>query len=107
MQWAAAGEQALHETGRQIVPGYAETVECAHLLDLDLARLIRTARILGVYDVAVHRAGTPRQHVDLWGAPLATARRMAAKAEGRNPSTEGQDGQASPKDTQTEAEGRS
>jgi hypothetical protein len=77
---AARGGQALHTHG--IV--FARSPKCfrdavargepiAHLFDQDLARLVQTAKALGVHVIVVERPGTDRQHVDLCGQPLRKA----------------------------------
>ena len=45
----------------------------AHLFDQDTARLVKTAKELGVRKIVVDRPGEPAQHVDLCGLPLARA----------------------------------
>lgn len=45
-----------------------------HLLDQDAARLVRTARRLGVRRIVVGQRGERGQHVDLCGRPLERAR---------------------------------
>jgi hypothetical protein len=74
---AAAGEQALHL--HQIVfrcsprcfrQAVARGEDIGHLFDLDRARLVATAKRLGIRKVVVDREGTDKQHVDLCGAPL-------------------------------------
>jgi hypothetical protein len=81
---AAAGGQALHLhriiLDRELAPRcFVRAVDkgedIAHLFDTDLGRLVFTARRLGVRVVAVEREGTPRQHIDLCGAPLKRARK--------------------------------
>jgi len=69
--------QALHL--HRIIPARAPKIfkrymEAAHLFDIDTARLVTTARALGVKKVFVHYAGYDRQHIDLCGAPLERAR---------------------------------
>lgn len=51
----------------------------AHLIDQDEARLVATARRLGVRVIVVERRGTARQHIDLCGAPLRKALAMCEK----------------------------
>lgn len=93
--YAAAGEQALHL--HRIIANRAKAPRCfvtavdrgewiAHLFDADEARLIATARRLGVRIVVVERRGTPRQHIDLCGKPLGKAIAMCDGTE-PNPST--------------------
>jgi len=45
------------------------------LYDQDVKRLVHTATNLGVKRIVVHHQGTPKQHVDLCGAPLLKALR--------------------------------
>lgn len=81
LAWAAAGNQALHlhriivndDAPRCFVDAVARGEDIAHLFDLDTARLIRTARSLGVRVVYVDRKGTDRQHIDLCAGPLRKA----------------------------------
>lgn len=79
---AAAGGQALHL--HRIIVDRAAAPRCfvravdlgqdiAHLFDLDGARLLMTAKKLGVSVVYLDREGTPRQYVDLCGGPLRRA----------------------------------
>lgn len=88
LAYARAGGQALHL--HQIIPDRRRAPRCfvaavdrgediAHLFDLDRARLVATAKRLGVKVVVVDRDGTDRQHVDLCGAPLRKAVALAAK----------------------------
>ena len=76
-QHAKDGGQALHVwTGRAVKTRpacFREGEPWAHLLDLDLARLVHTAQRLGVRKVVVHGKGTWKQHVDLCGKPLQRA----------------------------------
>ena len=80
--YAAAGGQALH--CHRIIPDPDRAPECfvravrgggeiAHLFDLNLDRLVATARSLGVRVIYVDAERTPRQHIDLCGAPLRRA----------------------------------
>jgi hypothetical protein len=59
--------------------GEKRPVQCAHLFDQDLPRLIATARALGLRKPLIHRLGQPGQHVDLWGAPLEKAEQLARR----------------------------
>lgn len=74
-QHAANGEQALHlhniTAGHPLFKRYSEI---AHLLDQNKQRLIATAKRLGVRIIKVEREGTPYQHIDLCGKPLAKAK---------------------------------
>ena len=88
--YAAAGGQALHLFSGGIADAIARVRkipncfrgrrELAHLLDQDRNRLEKTARKLGVRVVLVDRPGTPWQHVDLCGGPLAQAKNLADRA---------------------------
>jgi hypothetical protein len=79
---AEAGGQALHT--HAIICDRAKAPRCfvravdrgekiAHLFDMDEARLVATARRLGVNVVVVERPGRKGMHVDLCGAPLRKA----------------------------------
>jgi hypothetical protein len=78
-EWAELAEGlALHvwtptpaERTAEGVPGcFRRSGLWAHLFDQDGERLRRVARWTGVRVIVVEHAGTPRQHVDLCGAPL-------------------------------------
>lgn len=79
--YALAGNQALHlhnvGVGDRSPGVFRQAVGngqwIAHLFDQDAARLIRTAKELGVRKIVVDRPGEPAQHVDLCGLPLARA----------------------------------
>lgn len=84
--WAQAGGQSLHL--HRVIPNRATAPRCfvaavdrgqdiAHLFDQDLARLKRCAYDLGVGRIVVEKIGTPRQHVDLCGRPLAMLKEIA------------------------------
>lgn len=82
--YAAAGGQALHVCPGEFItnrPGTPrpcrKASEFAHLFDQDRTRLVETARRLGVVVIVVDRDGTPGQHVDLVGKPLARAKEEA------------------------------
>jgi hypothetical protein len=51
----------------------------AHIFDLDRARLVAFARMLGVQRIHVDRDGQETQHIDLCGAPLDRALKLAGK----------------------------
>lgn len=79
---AADGHQALHLHG--VIVDWESAPECfrvavsnnnviGHLFDQDAARLISTAKRLGVRVVYVDSAGTPFQHIDLCRKPLERA----------------------------------
>lgn len=83
--YAAAGGQALHthriivdrrRAPRCFVRAVDRGEDIAHLFDQDEARLVATARRLGVRVVVVDRRGLPGQHIDLCGAPLRRALAM-------------------------------
>jgi len=88
--YANDGGQALHiwsgfsndtdpATGRAVPACFRHGGPWAHLLDNDRARLIRTARRLGVRRIVVANEGKAgRQHVDLCGKPLRRAVVMCA-----------------------------
>lgn len=60
-----------------------------HLFDQDKARLILTARRLGVRVIVVHREGSEGQHIDLCGKPLQKALGGCVNAGSFNASTFG------------------
>jgi len=79
---AAAGGQALHlhriivdrrKAPRCFVAAVDRGEPIAHLFDLDSARLVRTARSLGVKVIFIDRDGTNSQHIDLCAGPLRKA----------------------------------
>lgn len=80
-EYAATGGQALHThriLNRNLAPKcFVDAVDrgedIAHLFDMDAVRLRQTARKLGVKVVRIDREGTPKQHIDLCGAPLRKA----------------------------------
>jgi len=83
---AAAGGQALHLMSgafpslRRDTPGcFKGRAQIAHLFDQDRARLVSTARKLGVRVIKVERDGAEGQHIDLCGQPLNRALAMAGK----------------------------
>lgn len=80
-EYAAEGGQALHDSGLWVVPTFGREVACAHLFDQNHDRLVSTALMLGINRVVVQRAATSRQHIDLWGAPLRAALRLAGDGE--------------------------
>lgn len=76
---AANGGQALHlhriivdrkKAPRCFVAAVDRGEFIAHLFDRDRARLVATAKRLGVKVIFVDRDGTDRQHVDLCGGPM-------------------------------------
>lgn len=75
ISWAAAGHQALHVFKWEgLGPNcFQGRPYIAHLYDMNRARLVRTARGLGVRKIVVGRDGQYGQHVDLCGAPLEAA----------------------------------
>lgn len=77
MAHAAKGGQALH-VWRGVWAGtkprcFVDGRLWGHLLDNDEARLVTTARRLGVNKIKVSRRGKPGQHIDLCGMPLERA----------------------------------
>lgn len=87
---AMAGHQALHL--HRIIVDYDKAPVCfvnavrrgefiAHLFDQDEDRLIRTCRSLGVNVILVECRGTPHQHIDLCGKPIARAIAMSKPYE--------------------------
>ena len=80
--YARNGGQALHVCKTDTLPALATppsfrgAKEFAHLIDLDRARLIQTARSIGVRNIVVDRDETDCQHIDIWGKPLSLARSM-------------------------------
>ena len=79
IRYAANGGQALHLMPPALVPGREALTPFAHLFDQDRRRLVRTARMCGVWWVKLERRGERTQHVDLWGKPLVAAREIAAE----------------------------
>lgn len=78
IEYAEQGGQALHLMDAQNWPGAAPAVfrrhrNWAHLIDRDEARLVATAKRLGVKNIKVSRQNRPGQHIDLCGEPLARA----------------------------------
>lgn len=80
--FAQDGGQALHL--HKIIRNWSKAPSCfkravnkgeniAHLFDQDVERLKATCKSLGVNVILVERAGTPKQHIDLCGAPLRKA----------------------------------
>ena len=65
-----------------LLPGFVAAVDrgedIVHLFDLDEARLVATARNLGVRVIVVERPASPRQHIDLCGAALRRAVDLAS-----------------------------
>ena len=98
-EYAAAGGQALHiwipglairapgttrgYKGPSIPGCFRKTVRWAHLFDQDQWRLENTARSLGCNRIVIHGIGSPRQHVDLCGAPLRKAIAQATEQKAR------------------------
>lgn len=87
---AAAGGQAIHvcETRRYVASSapacFRRSAQFAHFFDQNHERLLETVRRLGVRVVVVEHAGTPRQHVDLCGRPLARAIEEAHRLEAQD-----------------------
>ena len=80
-QHALDGGQALHENplhtsqtlARHVPACFERSARAAHLFDQDVARLISTARRLGVVRIFVDCRGGKSQHIDLCGKPLQRA----------------------------------
>jgi len=77
LAFVAAGAQALH-VWRVAWAGtkprcFVDGRLWGHLMDRDEARLVRTARRLGVCKIKVDRLGKRGQHIDLCGRPLERA----------------------------------
>lgn len=86
IQHAKEGGQALHlHSLSRGHPLFARYPEIAHLLDMNLDRLMKTAKALGVRVIKVERKGTDRQHIDLCGKPLERARKECAYANQIDP----------------------
>lgn len=80
--YANNGGQALHchriivnkdTAPRCFVNAVARGEDIAHLFDRDYARLVLTARKLGVKKIVVEYVGHEGQHIDLCGGPLKKA----------------------------------
>lgn len=72
------GDQALHLFGNpRMYPGapvvFKKFDQAGHLFDMNLKRLMVTAKRFGVKCIFVHKKGTPKQHIDLCGKPLLDA----------------------------------
>lgn len=86
--YAGEGGQAVHLMAERFAHLRSDTPSCfkgrgqvAHFFDQDKARLVATAKRLGVRVIRVEREGTPRQHIDLCGGPLAKALALASAHE--------------------------
>ncbi len=88
--YSMEGGQALHT--HQIIVDYDKAPSCfvreveagrdiAHLFDQDEARLVATAKKLGVRVILVERRGQESQHIDLCMGPLKGALGMCKKDE--------------------------
>ncbi len=84
--FAADGGLALHlhniivdprKAPRCFVDAIARGENIAHLFCKDVELLIKTARKVGVKVIVVENKGTKRQHIDLCGAPLRRAEKLA------------------------------
>lgn len=87
---ARDGGQALHLMDGSFAYLRSDTPACfkgrgviAHLFDQDKARLIATARRLGVRIIRVEHGSTHKQHIDLCGKPLARAMIEATSGTGK------------------------
>lgn len=68
------GFQALHvHTLNNGHPLFKRYSQIAHLFDLNTARLIKTAKELGVRIIKVEHEGETSQHIDLCGKPFERA----------------------------------
>lgn len=97
--FANAGGQALHVCDSKLLGlhlrkdaprCFRESDQFAHLFDLDVMRLTKTARWLGVRKIYVHHRGTERQHIDIVGGPLVKALKKAAEDTARDRETQRQ-----------------
>jgi hypothetical protein len=75
-----AGGQALHLMDGSFAYQQSRTPSCfkgrkqiAHLFDMNLERLISSAKRFGVRVILTEHTGTYRQHIDLCGKPLERA----------------------------------
>lgn len=80
VEFAKGGGQAIHLMPGAYAYGRNDTPSCfkgrkqiAHLFDQDKARLVKTAKRLGVRVIKVEREADPGQHIDLCGRPLERA----------------------------------
>jgi hypothetical protein len=72
--YALQGWQALHvHTLNSGHPLFRRYPEIGHLFDMNKARLIATAKELGVRVIKVEREGQTGQHIDLCGKPFEKA----------------------------------
>jgi hypothetical protein len=86
MDFADEGGQALHVWNPN-VREWPEAPTCfkrsgkewGHLCDMDIDRLVSTARSLGVVVIAVSRRGLRGQHIDLCGGPLRKAKELCLR----------------------------
>lgn len=76
-EYARSGGQALHIFNRggefdhlTKISVFLRNHPWAHLFDQDKARLVKTARKLGVRQIVIDREDRDGQHVDLCGKPL-------------------------------------
>jgi hypothetical protein len=83
MDFADNGGQALH-LWKPFARDWPEAPFCfkrsasewGHLCDMDVDRLVSTARSLGVVVIVVSRRGMRGQHIDLCGGPLRKAKEL-------------------------------
>lgn len=75
---AIEGGQALHihRTGLGGYEQFASYWEIGRLFDQNVARLVTTARALGVHLIEVQKKGTELQHIQLCGRPLKRAKQL-------------------------------
>ncbi len=84
MDYGDNGGQALHiwtptpfEKKMRGVPlCFKQSDKWAHLIDMDSARLEKTAKSFGVLRIKISRIGRRGQHIDLCGKPLEKAMEM-------------------------------
>ncbi len=79
LEYSKGGKQSLHVYTpaffpKNVPPVFTKSKEWAHLFDQDKARLIETAKSLGVKKIYVHHENNQKQHIDLCGLPLKKAK---------------------------------
>lgn len=87
-EWARTGGQALFIPGfvcgsLSPTPRVFKGKRYGYLLDTDRARLVATAKKLGVNVIKVDRLGVEGQHINLCGRPLLRAEQEAGKLNGK------------------------
>lgn len=78
LDFAHKGNQSLHLFSNPgLYPGapkcFKNEEQAGHLFDMDMKRLILSAKHFGVSRILVHKKGEPRQHIDLCRKPLTNA----------------------------------